>query len=143
MPTFSHGKNAVFKLDNSAGSLIDISDVVNDVTVSRAIETGETTSFGNSSKTYIVGLADATISVSGSFDTTVDAHLTGTIGALLDGTLASASFEAGPQGTANPNVKYTGEALITSYEVNPTVGDVVTFTMDLQVTGAVTRGTYA
>ena len=142
MPTFSHGKNAVFKLDNSGGTLTDISNVVNDVTVSRAIETGETTSFGNSSKTYIVGLADATISVSGSFDTTVDSHLTTLIDAQIAGTNTSASFEAGPQGTASGNVKYTGEALVTSYEVNPTVGDVVTFSLELQVTGAVTRATY-
>ena len=122
--------------------IIDISNVVNDVTVSRAIETGETTSFGNSSKTYIVGLADATISVSGSFDSTVDSHLTTLIDAQIAGTNTSASFEAGPQGTANGSVKYTGEALVTSYEVNPTVGDVVTFSLELQVTGAVTRATY-
>lgn len=143
MPTFIHGKNAAFKLDNSTGTLTDISNVVNDVGLSRDIETGETTSFGNSSKTYIVGLSDATISVSGSYDATVDAHLEGTIAALLGGTLASASFEVGPQGTAATSIKYSGEALITSYEVSPAVGDVVTFSLDLQVTGAVTRGTYA
>lgn len=142
MPTFSHGKNAVFKLDNAGGSLTDISNTVNDVTVSRAIETGETTSFGNSSKTYIVGLADATISVTGSFDTTVDNHLTSLIDAQIAGTNTSASFEAGPQGTASTNVKYTGECLVTSYEVNPSVGDVVTYSLELQVTGAVSRTTY-
>ena len=142
MPTFSHGKNASFKLDNAAGTLTNISDTVNDVTVSRAIETGETTSFGNSSKTYIVGLADATISVSGSFDTTVDTHLTALIDAQIAGTNLSASFEAGPQGTASSSVKYTGECLVTSYEVNPTVGDVVTYSLELQVTGAVTRSTF-
>ena len=142
MPTFSHGKSASFKLDNAAGTLTNISDTVNDVTVSRAIETGETTSFGNSSKTYIVGLADATISVSGSFDATVDNQLTALIDAQIAGTNASASFEAGPQGTASSSVKYTGECIVTSYEVNPTVGDVVTYSLELQVTGAVSRSTY-
>jgi hypothetical protein len=142
MPTFSHGKNASFKLDNAAGSLTNISDTVNDVTVSRAIETGETTSFGNSSKTYIVGLADATISVSGSFDATVDSMLTTLIDAQIAGTNTSASFEAGPQGTAVSSVKYTGECLVTSYEVNPSVGDVVTYSLELQVTGAVSRSTF-
>jgi hypothetical protein len=142
MPTFNHGKNAALKLDDSSGALVDISNVVNDVSLSRDIETGEVTSFGNSSKAYIVGLADATISVSGSYDATVDNQITGTIGALLDGTLASASFEVGPQGTAASSIKYSGEALITSYEVSPSVGDVITFSLDLQVTGAVTRGTF-
>jgi hypothetical protein len=39
-------------------------------------------------------------------------------------------------------VKYTGEAILTSYSISNPVADVVTFSADFQVTGAVTRGTY-
>ena len=143
MPTFRHGKSASFKLDNSGGSLTDISNVVDEVSLSRSIETGETTAFGNSSKTYIVGLQDGTISVSGKFDATVDAHIQGVIAALAAGTIASASFEykANNAATGAGNPAYTGEAIITSYEVSASVGDVVTFSLELQVTGDVTRAT--
>ena len=138
MPTFTHGKATVFKVDNAAGRLTTISDVLTDVSFPQTIETAETTSFGSSAKSYIVGLSDATISISGNFDATVDAHLSGVLGQA-----ASLSFEYGPEGATSPDAKYTGECLMTSYEKSGAVGDVVTFSAEFQVTGVVTRGTYA
>ena len=138
MPTFRHGKSTVFKVDNAGGSLTDISNTLTDVSFPQTIETAETTSFGSSAKTYIVGLSDSSLSVSGNFDATVDAHLAGVLGQA-----ATLSFEYGPEGSTAGQVKYTGEALMTSYEKSGAVGDVVTYSAEFQVTGAVTRGTYA
>jgi hypothetical protein len=137
MPTFRHGKTASFKVDNSGGSLTDISDTLNSVSFPREIETLETTSFGSNSRSYVVGFADATISVEGSFDATVDAHLAGILGQE-----ASVSFEYGPEGTTSGRVKYTGEALMTSYETSAGIGDIVSYSAEFQVTGAITRGTF-
>jgi hypothetical protein len=125
-------------VDNSGGSLTTISDVLTDVSFPQTIETAETTSFGSNAKTYIVGLSDATISISGNFDTTVDGHLSGVLGQA-----ATLSFEYGPEGSTAGDAKYTGECLMTSYEKSGAVGDVVTFSAEFQVTGAVTRGVYA
>jgi predicted secreted protein len=138
MPTFRHGKSTVFKVDNAAGSLTDISNTLTDVSFPQTVETAETTSFGSSAKTYIVGLSDSTLSVSGNFDATVDAHLAGILGQA-----ATVSFEYGPEGSTSTQVKYTGEAILTSYEKSGAVGDVVTYSAELQITGAVTRGTYS
>ena len=138
MPTFRHGKNASFKVDNSGGTLTNISDTLNSVTFPREIETLETTSFGSSNRSYVVGFTDATISIEGSFDATVDAHLAGILGQE-----ASVSFEYGPEGTTAGQVKYTGEALMTSYETSAGVGDIVTYSAEFQVTGAITRGAFA
>jgi predicted secreted protein len=138
MPTFRHGKSTVFKVDNAAGTLTDISNTLTDVSFPQSVETAETTSFGSSAKTYIVGLSDSTVSVSGNFDATVDTHL-----AAILGQAATVSFEYGPEGSTNGQVKYTGEAILTSYEKSGAVGDVVTYSAELQVTGAVTRGTYS
>ena len=138
MPTFRHGKNASFKVDNSGGTLTNISDTLNSVTFPREIETLETTSFGSSTRSYVVGFSDATISIEGSFDATVDAHLAGILGQE-----ASVSFEYGPEGTTNGLVKYTGEAFMTSYETSAGVGDIVTYSAEFQVTGAITRGAFA
>ena len=138
MPTFRHGKSTSFKVDNSGGSLTDISDTLTDVSFPQTIETAETTSFGSNAKTYIVGLSDATLSVSGNFDATVDAHLAG-----IAGQAATVSFEYGPEGSTSTFVKYTGEAILTSYEKSGAVGDVVTYSAEFQITGAVTRGAFA
>ena len=135
MPTFAHGKSTDFAIDDTGGSSRNISDTLTDVSFPQTIDTAETTAFGSSNKSYLVGLKDTTISVSGIWDATVDGYISGT-------EPASRSFIYGPAGSTGGNVKYTGEAIMTNYAVSNPVGDVVTFSMDLQVTGAVTRGTY-
>jgi hypothetical protein len=61
MPTFTHGKNAAFKIDDSGGTLRDISDVLTDVSISRTADVAEVSAFTNSSKAYVAGLKDATL----------------------------------------------------------------------------------
>lgn len=137
MPTFRHGKTAVFKVDDSGGTLRDISDAANSISFPREAEALETTSFGSSDRTYIVGFKNQTISVEGSFDATYDGYLAGTLGQD-----ATVSFEYGPEGSTATRVKYSGEAILTSYESSAGVGDVVNFSASWQITGAVTRGTW-
>lgn len=134
---FVHGKSAVFKVDDSGGTLRDLSAFLEEVSFPRSIETAETTAFGNSAKTYIVGLSDATISITGMFDATADGYLAGVIG-----NAAALDFEYGPAGSTATNIKYTGTCIMTSYEVSAPVGDKVSATAEFQVTGAITRGTY-
>jgi hypothetical protein len=138
MPTFRHGKSTVFKVDNSGGTLTDISDTLTDVSFPQSVDTAETSTFGSSAKSYVVGLTDSTLSVSGNFDATDDAHLAGVLGQA-----ASLSFEYGPEGSTAGYVKYTGEAYLTSYEKSGAIGDVVSYSAEFQVTGAITRGTYS
>ena len=134
---FVHGKSSVLKLDNSSGSLTDISALVNNVDFPETADVAETSVLGASNKTYIVGLKDATISLSGLFDATADAIF----GAVV-GQTATLSFEYSPEGTASGKIKYTGECILTNYAMSSPVGDVVAYSADLQVSGAVTRGTH-
>jgi len=134
---FVHGKDSKFKIDNSGGALTDISAFVNNVDFPETADVAETTTLGAGSKTYIVGLKDATISVSGLFDATADA-----IFGAIRGQSATVTFEYSPEGTASGKVKYTGEAICTNYAVSSPVGDVVGYSADLQVSGDVTRGTH-
>jgi len=132
---FVHGKSGYFNLDDTGGTARDITAYCDDVSFPETIETAETTAFGATSKSYIVGLRDATISVSGSWDATLDGYMIGT-------EPASRTWIFGPAGSTGGNVKYTGEAIMTNYSVSTSVGDVVTFSADLQVTGNVTRTTF-
>jgi len=134
---FTHGKDSVFKLDDSGGTLTDISSYVNSVDFPETADIAETTVLGDGNKTYIVGLKDATLSISGLWDSTLD----GILGAVV-GQSATLSFEYSPEGTTGGNVKYTGECILTSYAQSSPVGDVVGYSADFQVTGAVTRGTH-
>jgi hypothetical protein len=134
---FVHGKSSVFKLDNASGSLTDISAFVNNVDFPETADVAETSVLGASNKTYIVGLKDATISLSGLFDATADAIF----GAVV-GQTATLSFEYSPEGTASGKIKYSGECILTNYAMSSPVGDVVAYSADLQVSGAVTRDTH-
>jgi predicted secreted protein len=131
---FRHGKSTRVLIGSS-----DLSTYFNDTSVSTSVETAETTTYGvaGDSKTYVTGLNDSTISISGKFDSTVDAHLAGVLG--QDATL---SFEYGPAGSTVGYIKFTGEAIMTKYDLSSPVGDVVSFSCDFQITGEVTRDTY-
>lgn len=132
---FVHGKTADFRIDNSGGSLTDISTYCDNVDFPLTADTAEVTTFGDSSKEYIAGLKDATISISGSWDATADGVLAPIVG-------VAGSFQYGPAGSTAGNIKFTGEAICTGYTVTAPVGDKVSFSAEFQVTGAVTRGTY-
>jgi predicted secreted protein len=136
MPTFVHGKSTDFALADTGAVSRNLSNTLTSVDFPETIDTAETTAFGATAKSYIVGLKDATISLSGIWDATVDSYFMG-------GTEpASRAFIYGPAGSTVSNVKYTGSAILTSYSISNPVGDVVTYSADLQVTGAVTRTTY-
>jgi predicted secreted protein len=130
---FVHGKSAYFKINST-----DLSSYCSDVGLPRSIETAETTAFGKAAKTYIVGLTDGTISASGKWDSTADGVI-----APLVGASSLVTYEVGPEGSSSGKVKYSGSAIITSYEVSAPVGDAVTFTLQLQCSDTITRGTYA
>jgi len=135
MPTFVHGKSTNFSLDDTGGTIRDISDTLTSVDFPETISTGTTTAFGATSESYIVGIRDASISLSGLWDSTIDGYIIGT-------EPATRTFIFGPAGSTSGYVKYTGECILTNYSVSSPVGDVVTFSLDLQCTGGVTRTTF-
>lgn len=134
---FEHGKSTVFKIDNSGGTLTDISAYCNNVDFPREVDAPETTTFGVDDRTYIVGLRGATLSIAGFWDSTVDSVLAGIVGSGL------VTFEYGPQGSTSGEIRYTGECILTSYAQGSPVDGVATFTADFQITAAVTRNTYS
>lgn len=136
---FVHGRSSYLNLDTTAagGSPTDLSAYVNNIDLTNLTENHETTSFGATAKTSIQGLRDASFSISGNFDVTMDAYLS----TLLTATV-STSFIIGPQGSTTPQAKYSGECWLTNYSVSDPVGDLVTYSADFQVTGPCTRGTF-
>lgn len=133
---FGHGKDSVFWLDNAAGSLTNISAYCKSAAADMPGQVNETTTLGKTSRTFIGGLLDGTISVEGLWDPTVDAIMFAARG-------VTKSFELGPEGGTTGDIKYSGECFGTSYKVNPAVDGVVTFSATFQCSDTVTRGTFA
>lgn len=138
----SAGKLANFQVANSAGTLVDISAYTDTSDLDQKLASLETTTFGASAKTFVAGLTDGNISIGGVWDPTLDSTLNGTIAALANGTLASAAWQFGPKGTAVGGVKYTGNSIITDYKTSEAVAGIIKWTASLQVSGAITRGSF-
>ena len=133
-----HGKNLNFELDNSGGSVVDLSPYVmgSGVDFGRDIEALLTTTAGDNSNTYIPGLKNATFSVEFDFDNTLVDHLDGVYGN------ASLSFVYGPSGATSGYNKYTGECMMTSVPISSPIG-LNTVSAEFQVTGDVAAGGYS
>ena len=122
---FIHGKSAVV-LNNE----FNLSTYFNDISISRSVETAETTAFGASAKAYIVGISDGTISLGGMFDgaaNAIDAEITDMIGSTSGVVSISAS---GVTTIGTRMISATG--IVTSYEVSAPVGDVVSASAEFQ-----------
>lgn len=136
---YSAGKNIVFKVTSVPGTLTDISAYLTNVTgPSVDGQTAETSTLGDTFKEYIRTQTDAgAISIEGIHDPTVGTLL------FAMSTAAAAAFELYPQGSASGAQKFSGNALVTSYESGGGIDDAVTFSAELQITGAPTMGTLA
>lgn len=140
--SFEPGKGQKFLIDNAAGTPTDISAFLTDVGFPREVDTEEVTTLGKNAKVYIVTLTDSTISIEGKWDgagaSAVDTVLSGILGQA-----ATVSFEYGPGGSTTGDIKYSGEAILTSYEPSGSVGGAVEFSAEFQCSDTVTRSTYA
>jgi hypothetical protein len=132
MPTFRHGKKTAVLLNGT-----DMSPFLNEATTTQEIETAETTTFSDDDKTYIVGLADGTISTSGLFDSTAgasDAVLNGLIG-QEDNT-----FTVLPEGSIAGRRAILANGQLTSYEISSPVADVIAISAEVQADGGLLHG---
>jgi hypothetical protein len=133
------GRDADFRLDNAAGSLIDLSRKGMSINFSREAPPDEATAFqppGGDREYISGGFKDNKFDVEGFVDATVATHMNAILGQE-----ATSSFQIGPEGTTSGNRKYTGECFLTNY-VEQIVLGVNKFTASFQVTGQVTVGTY-
>jgi len=130
---FVHGKKTAVFYNGS-----NLSPFFNEASVSRDVETAETTAFGNDDKNYITGLGDGTMSLSGMFDGQEDA-----IDDVLSGVIGSATPDVAtvaPEGAVAGKRSMSGTVHQTSYEISSPVGDVVAANLEVQVTEGVDTG---
>lgn len=142
MPSFNHSKLAYFQSDNASNSLQNLTGYITSVELPEELELVETTTLGNTSKTYVIGFADSKISYQGYWDPTIDGILTGLKEGFRAGTLTSASFVYGMAGSTAGYVKYLGEYVMTSYKKSNEIKGVTEFMVEGQITGNVTVTTF-
>lgn len=136
------GRISTFELDNAAATLTDISVFVDDVSQSLDHSVAETTGLNTAGKTYVLGIQDGTIALTGPWSDTATTGSDAVIAPLainhgMNASNASVSFRFRPRGSGGAG--YTGETYVAEYSVNVAVDNRVSYSASLQITGGVTR----
>jgi len=138
------GKDLVFKIDDSGGTLRDISTHVTSVAGlpgARALD--DATGAGEGGDKSLPGLFSGSFTVSGWFDTTATTGSHTVLNGLRTHT-ATSSFEYGPGGGGTGAIKLSGESWMESLTYDAEVrGGVVPFEAQFKVDGTVTTGTFS
>ena len=136
MATFRHGKATQVLLNQ-----YNLSSYLNAAATTITVDTGETTTFGASSKTYIVGLKDATITAEGLYEAVstdaVDVVLNASINNTVDDVFTYAPEGLGTTAGRRAQIAWVED---TNYEVSGTVGDVVAIKASFQTDGGLDSG---
>ena len=129
------GATAVVTINSVA-----LSDHATAATLEISYDDVDTPAFGDSVRTRIAGLGDATVNISWNQDygsSEIDATFNGIVGTVVAFELTPTS---GSVSATNP--KYTGSVLVSSYTpIAAEIGALSTITTSWPVTGAITRAT--
>jgi hypothetical protein len=127
-----HGRLAEFYVANSGGTLENWHQYCDKINHPTTIDNPETTTFGKSAKTRIVGLEDNTISISGPRDVAIETL----IYALKGNKRAYRYFAAG---SASGKSYLAGTLLLASYEPASEVENRNEWSAELEADDTVTR----
>lgn len=124
-----HGKLTVVMLNG-----VDYSEFSNSTDFSDSTDTHDNTTYGKNRKTYHAGLGDGTVSVGGFYDTTAVSGPRALFKPLKAAGNA-VEFIYRPEGTGVGKAQSRVDVIIASFEESSPVGDMVTWTAELQMTG--------
>jgi hypothetical protein len=140
--SFVHGKDAVFSLDDSGGTLRNVKIYLNSVSgLPGARALSEVTAFGDAGTKSIPSLANVQFSIGGHYDATATTGIATVLNGLRTAT-TTASFEYGPAGSATGALKILGECWLTEYTTDASVSDRVPIAASFQVDGIPTLSAY-
>ena len=133
---FKAGTTSAFYLGTA--TLTNVSPYADNLSLPQSTDQLEVSTFGSASKAFIPGLNDGdSISVSGPYDVVIHSLITGarSAGSLL-------GYVFGPGGSVAAQARSAGSVYVQQYTTSTTVGGRVEYSLSLQVTGAVTNGTF-
>jgi hypothetical protein len=135
-----HGASAYIAV-NDGTSLRNLSTYVDNTDWSPEQDVHDDTTYGATGHTYRGGLTNGTFTISGMWDPTTS---TGpdAVGATLLAVKTPTAFEFGPQGNAAGKIKKSGSAVLKTYNVGVPVAGLITFSMQFQISGAITQGVF-
>jgi hypothetical protein len=124
-----HGRHTVFKLN-----AVDLSTFCNNSQVEISADSHDTTTYGKDAHVFNGGLLNGTVTVSGFYDTTA---MTGPRAVIKPLVGSNVAFIHQPEGTGSGLPQDTGDCLVLKYTQTHPVADMVTWSVDLQLSDTV------
>lgn len=140
---FQSAKRAFVLLDNVGGTPVDVSRFADNFDFPQQVAQLDVTTFGTVGAIEMIpGLADGgQISMSGPADVALGTFIAALKAAQVGGSAAS-TITYGPAGSVSGQIKQDAEVYVASFQVSTSVSGRVEYSASLQVTGAVTNGTW-
>lgn len=124
---FTHGSVATLTINGSA-----FTTYLTDAGLDRKTDDAETSTLGNTFKTYIPGLESGEFKLKGEYDPTVDGYINA-IGRTI------VAFVYRPQGAGTGLIEYTGNCFRDDFKISSPVKNETTFEAKFQITGTISR----
>ena len=135
MPTFRHGKNTTVLSDD-----FDLTTYLNSASVAASVEVPETTTFGSSDRSFIVGHNEGTVSFEGLFDGTTDSADSIFYAAL--GNTTDKVISVSTDSTSVGGRAILVSSASTSYEISSPLTDVVSVSGEAVANGGLDYGVW-
>ena len=116
---------------------VNISQYLNSIESNRKVDSIDTTTFGQLGHTYQGGLTDGTLSCGGLYDDTSGGPKAVLEPLMQGGQLAAVVYR--PEGTGSGRPQQTCNVLVSTYVESSALNDMIKFTTELQISGAVTN----
>lgn len=131
---FVHGKDTVLTLDGD-----DLSVYSTTSQFERTADSHDVTTYGKSSHVFKAGLGNGTATVSGIYDSSTSAGPRAVIEPLIGG--ANVTYIRRPEGTGTGKPQDSVSVQVVKYVETSPVADMVTWSVDLQLSDEVTSTT--
>ena len=132
------GTSMNLQIDNSSGSLTNVTGFANSIDFAFPVDMLDTTVFGSLQKSSVPGFGGGDdIVINFRYDPTIEAQL-----AAIAPLTTTSTVQVGPRGTTASNEKYSFETFLMNYAVKATPEAIDEIVATFRKTGAYTRGTF-
>lgn len=127
------------KIDNSGGTLTDITAYLTSASIRSALDILEDTALSNEEKSYVAGKAGATLPLAGMVNSTTDGIFGPLIGNRTSITKTIEFRAYATNSTGSVGRFYNGEVWPTNVEFSGSLNSMQTFSVDTTFDGAINR----
>jgi hypothetical protein len=134
---FRAGTTSALYITTAAGVVTNVSPYSDSVSADLSTNQLDVSVFGTQAEAYLNGQSTGQISIGGPLDATMHTLVSG-----LWSAGSTASFIYGPGGSVASQARLAGSVNVASYSISTSASGRVEYSANLQITGAVTAGTF-